>query len=275
MGFSVEQMKNTISDSAGMAMGNMFLVQLPSDIEQSTGTSGGFFDRLGDAVDKFADSVNSSLDKLSKNIGINNKYTSHNDMAILCKSTSMPGRQILSIDRRIGIHSQKVAYGYADDTVTMTFYVTNDMKMKDYFDAWQRMAVDPNNPTVRYYDEYVRNITILHLKKGAGIPVTSGDLNLPKIPSIIKNRLPSIGPLNLSNDSYNVSVFTGNDVTQKVTLFGAWPTTVQAIEMNNEAGLMELSVTFTYKKWVINKKDSKVDNGFLSAAVGSIARKLF
>lgn len=276
MGFSIEQLKGTIASSAGPAMGNMFLVELPQDLKGITGTNGGFFDKIGEAVDKFADNINKALDKLAGSVGLNTGfYQKGEDMAVLCKSTSIPGRQINSLDRTIGLQQEKIAYGFSDEPVTMTFYVTNDMKMKDYFDAWQRMAVDTDNNTIKYHEEYARDIHISHLKKGAGIPVTAGDMNLPNIPSILQNRLPSIGPLNLANGTYNISIFTGNDVTQRVSLINAWPTTVQAIELNNEAGLMELNVSFTYKKWTINKADSQVGNGFLSAAIGSIANKLF
>ena len=54
---------------------------------------------------------------------------------VLCKSVTMPGKQITTIDRNIGIFNEKVVNGFLVDDVTMTFYVLNDYGVKKYFDT--------------------------------------------------------------------------------------------------------------------------------------------
>ena len=70
------------------------------------------------------------------------------DMDILCKAAQIPGRQILSTERFMGMSTMKVANGYASDDVTLTFYCLNDMRIIDYFHAWQSKAV--NQEAVSY-----------------------------------------------------------------------------------------------------------------------------
>ena len=124
-----------------------------------------------------------------------------------------------------------------------------------------------------YLKEYAKDVTIEHLKKGAGIPLAAGELPLPKIPSLIQSKLPTVGPLNFAQGRFNISLFTANDVTRSYKLVDAWPTSVTSIPLSNEAeGLMELTVSLTYKRW--ESKAGKVDNGMLGAVAGAAARFL-
>ena len=43
------------------------------------------------------------------------------EMNLLCKATSLPGRQILSTEKQMGLYTTKMAYGYAVDDVTLTW----------------------------------------------------------------------------------------------------------------------------------------------------------
>ena len=58
------------------------------------------------------------------------------------KDVQLPGRQILTQERIIGMKQKKVAYGYAEEDVSMTFYVMNDYGIKEYFDEWQSRIID-------------------------------------------------------------------------------------------------------------------------------------
>ena len=131
---------------------------------------------------------------------------------ILCKSASLPGRQIMTNERVVGALGEKMAYGYAVDDVSLTFHVTNTFDLKKYFDAWQNLIFNQ--------DTYE-----LNFKKGA--------------------------------DGYGKTVeiqqFTKNDSGRPnytVVLEDAFPTTVNAVELNNELdGLIELNVQLSYTNW--------------------------
>mgnify|MGYP007000440401 CR=1 len=48
------------------------------------------------------------------------------DLNLLCSNATLPGKQILTYDRVIGMERQRTAYGYAVDDTTLTFYALND-----------------------------------------------------------------------------------------------------------------------------------------------------
>ena len=96
---SVDELKSLASVKLGFARTSNFLVELPSSF-------GG----------------NSILSRIATMGG--------NELNILCNSVQLPGKQIMTHDRRIGLEFQKVAHGYAVDDVTMTFYALNDYGIK-------------------------------------------------------------------------------------------------------------------------------------------------
>ena len=126
---SVDELKSLASVKLGFARTSNFLVELPSSF-------GG----------------NSILSRIATMGG--------NELNILCNSVQLPGKQIMTHDRRIGLEFQKVAHGYAVDDVTMTFYALNDYGIKKYMDAWMATIVDEANHTVGYKNDYERDIRI-------------------------------------------------------------------------------------------------------------------
>ena len=87
------------------------------------------------------------------------------ELNILCSNTSLPGKQVLTTERRIGMEMQKIAYGYAVDDVSMTFYLMNDYGVKKYFDNWRSKVINENTFDAQYKNEYVDDITIHQLRK--------------------------------------------------------------------------------------------------------------
>ena len=109
---NIDQLKSLASSKLGFARSNQFLVELPT-----TFNAGGF---LGALTTLFT----------SGNMGGGN-------LNLLCNSASLPGKQILTHERRHSMELQKVAYGYAVDDVSLTFYALNDYGTRKYFDAWR------------------------------------------------------------------------------------------------------------------------------------------
>lgn len=150
---------------------------------------------------------------------------SSSEMNILCTRVSLPSKQILSADRRIGMEFEKVAYGYAVDDVTMSFYLLNDYGPRKYFDAWRNIVLDEDTLEVGYKLDYERPVKIHQLRK----PLAGLSTN--------------IGPIRLSADIGGGSVYS-------VELLNAYPTTIQAIDFSNELdGLLEVSVQLSYTNW--------------------------
>ena len=103
MANSIEDIKALANIKLGFARSNKFLVTLPN-----VGAGGGIF---------------SGLQALFNSGG---GGASPRELNILCSNATLPAKQILTNDRRIGMEFQKMAYGYAVDDVNMTFYLIHN-----------------------------------------------------------------------------------------------------------------------------------------------------
>lgn len=196
---SVDRLKLAISTGLGLARTNKFLVTLP-EIRSGTGILGAITGALG--------------------------TTQRN---ILCTNATIPGKQILTHERRIGIEQQKVMYGYAMDDVTLQFMETSNLPIRNYFEKWISTMHDtsPGNQdknVVNYPTEYTKRVTIHQLSS----PIPFGRNNF------------SIGPIGLNPQ---ISTYS-------CALVDAYPTTLGPIEYSNEQdGFVTFSVQLSYRFW--------------------------
>jgi len=151
--------------------------------------------------------------------GISNDI-SMETLNFMCKSIQLPGRQILTADKLVGMFNEKVAYGFAVPDVNLNFHVTNDYTVKRFFEAWQRASVNtgstgaPVTPEIGFKKDYVRDVVIRQLAPKRGI----------------------------AKPEY--------DPVYSCKLIDAFPTSLNAIELNNEQnGLVEVSVQLSYTDW--------------------------
>ena len=101
MSLNIDEFKSAISSGGGLAKSNLFLVSLPTNIP-------------GQPI------------------------ISSRTLNLICKDVVLPGRQITTNERVVGMKPVKHAYGYLEDDVSMTFHVLNDYKIKTYFEARKR-----------------------------------------------------------------------------------------------------------------------------------------
>lgn len=128
MGYSIDQILGAVSQGGGVARPNLFKVFIPVVPNAN---------------------FNQGLDGSTMNL--------------LCKNVSLPGRQILTHDRIIGVVAQKVAYGYSVEPVNMTFIGLNDYGVRRYLHSWYQSIVNKTDYTVKYKKDYVVDITIHQL----------------------------------------------------------------------------------------------------------------
>ena len=199
---SIDAMKATLSSRRGLARPNRFVIELPS---------------LGSGTEIIK------------------------AMNVLCRTCTMPGKQIMTIDRRMGMEFEKIAYGYAVQDVGMTFLMSNDYAVKKYFDKWKSLIINEDRQVAAYKKDYARAVKIHQLAEG----ISGANINL------------NIGIFNvgLSLDSWLNSLAQKNNVNVSQSVYGvelidAFPTTMNAIEFNNEAdNMIEYSVQFSYTNW--------------------------
>ena len=102
---SISELKSSITFGGGLARNNQFLVTLPS---------------LGAGIPAL-----SSLGALGGAISGALAFLGQRDMNILCRTAQIPGKQVLTHERRIGMETQRVAYGYGVEDVTLSFMETS------------------------------------------------------------------------------------------------------------------------------------------------------
>ena len=202
MANSIEDIKALANTKLGFARTNKFLVTLPS-----IGAGGGIFTGIQALFNS------------------NGGGASPRELNILCSNATMPGKQILTNDRRIGMEYQKIAYGYAVDDISMTFYLMNDYGVKDYFDSWRSTVIDENGMSSNYKNEYSYTVSIHQLRQP------------------LKGFSRQLGPIR-----FNAGI--GGGSVYSVDLIEAFPIASSAIELNNDLdGLVQLNVTFAYTNW--------------------------
>lgn len=210
---SIDELKSVATSKLGFAKANQFLVELPPIGSGGFGGIGGFLANL----------LPISIPNIPGILETGNPTT--REMNILCSNATLPGKQILTTDRRIGMEFQKVAYGYAVDDISLTFYLMNDYGVKDYFDAWANLVLNQETGEVGYKQDYAKTVKIHQLRR-------------PR-----KGFSANIGPLTGTVD-------IGGGTIYAVELVDAFPTTISGVQLSNELdGLVQLSVQLSYTKW--------------------------
>jgi len=152
-----------------------------------------------------------------------------NDLNILCTNVNLPGRQIMTQERLIGLKARKMPNGFASDDINLTFHVMNDYSIRKYFEAWQNKVINQDTFEIGYANDFTEQVRIKQLRKGMAF-----DFPIDKI----------FG-LNLDLD-----IRTQESVVYTCILKDAFPTTMNTIEFSDEQdGLVKLNVQLSYTNW--------------------------
>lgn len=81
-------------------------------------------------------------------------------ISALCESAQLPGRSISTFEHGMTRHSIKRPYGYINDDVTLTFYVTNDFYIKNIWESWMNSVISDRSDKIGYRDDYAQDIVI-------------------------------------------------------------------------------------------------------------------
>lgn len=213
---SIESLKSIVSLKGGIARQNVYRVFLPS-IEGS-------------------------------NIG-------GSEVNALCTNVNLPGRQILTQERVIGLKREKVANGFASDDINISFLLLNDYGIKDYFEAWQNQVVNPGTYEVGYKSDYSKLVRIQQLKRGFAIP--------PELVGILDSPIATL--FDLGTDSSIT-----DSVVYECLLLNAFPTTMSAVELNNELdGFLQVNIQLSYTNWFSRNRDFNLLTRVVEDLVGS------
>lgn len=135
-------------------------------------------------------------------------------LSILCDTVSWPGRQIFTQDVMTDLKNRKIAYGFDNEDVAISFLLTNDWSAWEYLHEWHQQII-PNIDgsrgfRIQFKSDYARRVTIHHL------------------------------------DTY------GNKM-KTLHLNNSYPITLDTIELGNANGndIIRVSSTLTYDNWEI------------------------
>jgi len=251
----IEQLKGALISKNGIAVTNQYSVEMPTTV---------------------------GINNKSKLSGLDPR-----DANILCKNVSMPGKQILTLDRQMGLFNEKVVNGFAVDDVSMTFYALNDYGIKKYFDSWRRVMVGEErlsdaalqskeaSTDTEQTPESIENEkrkteelgnTRNPLRKGT-VAYKNDYVSPIKIHQLRKPIMRvgfDLGPLSIDFDLLGASIYS-------IELIDAFPTTISSIELSNDAdGLVEVSVQFSYTNWIVIKDERGLFSPKISLSGGII-----
>lgn len=80
---------------------------------------------------------------------------------LFCEQAVLPSLSFASQPTRTYGEQREVIYDRNFESVSLTFLVDRQMKIKDYFDQWTNKMIDPYTRVVGFYEDYIRDITII------------------------------------------------------------------------------------------------------------------
>jgi hypothetical protein len=150
----------------------------------------------------------------------------------------------------------------------------NDHAVKAYFEAWMNLAHSRTSYEVGYYDDYVKPVKIQHIQRGVTYNIIKKQLGfVNKIPGFILERLPDIGPIDVSQGEIQFDLGIQDTPVYTCELLEAYPSGMNEIQLGNEVeGVLELTVTLAYKDWRSGRETP--DDNLLASLLGAGAGKL-
>lgn len=145
---------------------------------------------------------------------------------LFCESVNIPGTNIATTPQRLFGEVRELPYEKIYDPVSMTFYVDTRMIMKNAFDRWINLVIDPERRTVQYYNDYIRDIEIY---------VIAVDEQIPYKITLFEAYPKTIGSINLSSESKEIMKLP---ITFQYKYWKAESTQLSAIDIGSTGSIV-------------------------------------
>ena len=130
----------------------------------------------------------------SGSLSLRNLVNDPRDISLLCESTTLPGRQISTLEAVAHQETHKIPYAYTDLDVTCNFLITQDYYIKTIFDNWSEGIFDTENYTVGYKKDFVTDVRIQQINTK----------NIPVYGIVLRNAFPTgMADISLDNTAEN------------------------------------------------------------------------
>jgi len=156
---------------------------------------------------------------------------------LFCSSIEMPGHDLQTQQVQHGsapVRDMVTSHAF-EGMITASFYLSEDLKERHFFEQWQRMAVNVESHKANFYDDYIGSMEIFQLSNGL-------DSGLP-FPTIIDKII-------------DVDMAEYGIIASEV-----YPATISGIEYGYERGnqIATMAVGFNYREWRnLGNKDSRL-----------------
>jgi hypothetical protein len=156
---------------------------------------------------------------------------------LFCSSIEMPGHDLQTQQIQHGsapVRDMVTSHAF-EGMITASFYLSEDLKERHFFEQWQRMAVNVESHKANFYDDYIGSMEIFQLSNGL-------DSGLP-FPSFIDKII------DIDMAEYGIRASE------------VYPATISGIEYSYENGnqIATMAVGFNYREWRnLGNKDSRL-----------------
>ena len=146
---------------------------------------------------------------------------------LFCNSVEMPGHDLQAQQEQHGsapVRDIVTSHGF-EGMISATFYLSQDLKERHFFEQWQRLAVNIESHKANFYDDYIGSMEIFQLSNGL-------DSGLP-FPTFIDK------------------VFDVDIAEYGIRASEVYPATISGIEYSYESGnqIATMAVGFNYREW--------------------------
>ena len=162
-------------------------------------------------------------------------------LSINCFQAQIPGTNILTTDRDIGLRQMSYQRAYAD--MMMGFYCSGDLKELKFFQNWINDIVNPNNNHMAYY---------------GGNHIAGEEPGYTSNVIIEQFRRDAIGATGTGRTSASQGVLENFDTRNKIaarwTLREAFPKQVDPVQLDYGTNdtYMAVTITMTFRKFEVN-----------------------
>ena len=146
---------------------------------------------------------------------------------LFCSSIEMPGHDLQTQQIQHGsapVRDMVTSHAF-EGAITASFYLSEDLKERHFFEQWQRMAVNVESHKANFYDDYIGSMEIFQLSNGL-------DSGLP-FPTFIDKLI------DVDMAEYGIRASE------------VYPATISGIEYGYERGnqIATMAVGFNYREW--------------------------
>ena len=82
------------------------------------------------------------------------------NIMLFCDQVQLPGANYSTVQNRTFGEFREVPYEKLYDSLSLSFYVDTDMKVKQLFDNWLNIISSPETRTYNYYNNYISKMVI-------------------------------------------------------------------------------------------------------------------